>query len=457
MPAFAPTPSRSVLRLAAWSCAAILAAAPPLCAQAVGPITFERFTLPNGLDVILAPDHSSQVVGISVWYDAGSRHEPTAKAGLARLFERLLFAGTAHVPPGGHATVTTDLGGRVSASVDEEVGRFTTVLPSSRLSLGLWLEAERMGSLAVNDTTVAEARLGLLEELRGQLDNEPYAAAISRGIGSLYDSTACAGYTHSPAGTLLTISALGTADAQQYLRERYAPNRARLVVAGDLDPVVTRRLVTEYFSGIPRGPEAPAATCTPAYSPGARELRESDPNASSIGAGLFYRIPPHDHADTPALELLEIILSQGSAGRLTSELMRTARAAYGTQGGILGERRGPGAFALFAIASPGVSADSLLGLLARQSAWAAGPEIAEADLARAKTIYFAGAVSGRERPGDIAGVLQHAATFHGSPEMANTEVARAQAVSLADLRRVAGAWLVPANALTLIVTPEAAR
>ncbi|MBP9202142.1 MAG: insulinase family protein [Gemmatimonadales bacterium] len=457
MPASAPTPRRFVLRLAAWCGGALLITAPPLHGQAVGPLTYEQFALPNGLEVVLAPDHSSQVVGISVWYDAGSRNEPAAKAGLARLFERLLFAGTAHVPPGGHATVATDLGGRVSASVDEEVGRFTTVLPSSRLSLGLWLEAERMGSLAVNDTTVAEARLGLLDELRGQLQNEPYAEAISRGIGSLYDSTSCAGYTHSPAGTLLTISALATVDATQYRSERYAPNRARLVVAGDLDPVATRRLVTEYFSGIPRGPDAPAATCTPGYSPGPRELRATDPNATTIGAGLFYRIPPHEHPDTPALELLEIILSQGSAGRLTSELMRSARAAYGTQGGILGERRGPGAFALFAIASPGVSADSLLGLLARQSVWAAGPEIAETDLARARTIYLAGAVSGRERPGDIAGVLQHAAAFHGSAAAANTEVAQAQAVTLADLRRVAAAWLVPANALTLVVTPEAAR
>ena len=435
----------------------MLAAVQPLRGQAVGPIAFERFTLPNGLEVILAPDRSSQVVGISAWYDAGSRNEPAARAGLARLFERLLFAGTTHVPAGGHATVTTDLGGRVSATVDEEVGRFTTVLPSSRLALGLWLEAERMGGLAVNDTSVAEARLGLLENLRGQLDNEPYAAAISRGIGALYDSTTCGGYTHSPAGTLLTISALGTADAQQFRREHYAPNRARLVVAGDLEPVATRRMVTEYFGGIPRGTDPVAVSCTPAYSPGARELRATDPNASSIGAGLFYRIPPHDHADTPALELLEIILSQGSAGRLTAELMRSARAAYGVQGGILGERRGPGAFALFAIGTPAVSADSLLGLLARQAAWAAGPEVSEADLARAKTIYFAGAVSGRERPGDIAGVLQHAGTFHGSPEAANTEVARAQAVTLGDLRRVAGAWLVPANALALIVTPEAAR
>ena len=435
----------------------MLAAVQPLRGQAVGPIAFERFTLPNGLEVILAPDRSSQVVGISAWYDAGSRNEPAARAGLARLFERLLFAGTTHVPAGGHATVTTDLGGRVSATVDEEVGRFTTVLPSSRLALGLWLEAERMGGLAVNDTSVAEARLGLLENLRGQLDNEPYAAAISRGIGALYDSTTCGGYTHSPAGTLLTISALGTADAQQFRREHYAPNRARLVVAGDLEPVATRRMVTEYFGGIPRGTDPVAVSCTPTYSPGARELRATDPNASSIGAGLFYRIPPHDHADTPALELLEIILSQGSAGRLTAELMRSARAAYGVQGGILGERRGPGAFALFAIGTPAVSADSLLGLLARQAAWAAGPEVSEADLARAKTIYFAGAVSGRERPGDIAGVLQHAATFHGSPEAANTEVARAQAVTLGDLRRVAGAWLVPANALALIVTPEAAR
>lgn len=442
-------------RSTAWLPLFLLPAA-ALAAQQARPIAFQEFRLPNGLEVVLVPERSSQVVGITVWYDAGSRHEPPAKGGLARLFERLMFAGSASVPSGGHATVTGDLGGRVGAAVDEELARYTTVLPSSRLAFGLWLEAERMRSLAITDTTFSEARLGLLEEFRDQLSREPYTGAISGAVAALYDSTDCRGYAHSPVGTLASLTTLTTEDARQFYRERYTPNRARLIVAGDLDTLRARQLVSEYFGTIPRGPELEQPGCSPPVSSTARTIRVTDRNAAAVGVGRFYRIPAHSHADTPALALLEVMLSQGAASRLNTAMVRGARAAVGTQGGILGERRGPGAFGLFALAAPAVPADSLDALLAAQAAWAASDAMTEADLARARQIYLAGEVSGRERPADLADVLQHAAAFHGAPGIANTEVDQVLAVTLADIRRVAGTWLVPANALTLIVSPEAA-
>lgn len=433
--------------------ALLLCGGPALAAQDVGRLAFEQFTLANGLEVVLAPDHASQVVGISVWYDAGSRQEPQGKAGLARLFERLMFAGSANVPGNGHAVATGDLGGRVGAAVDEELARFTTVLPSSRLAFGLWLEADRMRSLSINDTTVAEARLGLLEQYRNQLSGEPYSGAIAAAVGSLYDSTRCAGYSRSPVGNLQTITGLTTADALTFFQRHYAAGRARLVVAGDLDPVTTRTLVERYFGSIPRGDSIAEPACAPAQ-PAARTVRTADRNAPALAVGLFYPIPPHSHADAAGLELLEIILSQGRTARLTTQLIRGAQASLGTQGGVLGERRGPGAFGVFAIAAPNISADSLAALLAAQTAWSGGDGLTDKDLARAREIYLAGAISSRERPGDIAAVLQHAGSFHGGAGAADADVERVMAVTLSDLRRVAGAWLTPATALTLIVTPE---
>lgn len=445
---------RSLLRPLLPLTAALVLAAGGARAQAVGSITFQHFTLPNGLDVVLAPDHSSQVIAVSAWFDAGARRDPAGKGGLARLFERLMFAGTAHVPQGAHATVANDLGGRVSASVDAELARFTTVLPSSRLALGLWLEAERMRSLALNDTTVNDARLGLVEELRDQLQAQPYAAGITLATSALYDSTTCAGYAHPPTGTLQTITALSTADAQAFYRAWYAPNRARLVVAGDLDTAETRALVTQYFGDLPRGPEEPNDPCARPGAGASQQLTLSDRNAATAGVGLFYRIPGYDAADTPALELLEVILGQGSGGRLSAELLRGVHAAFGVQGGILGERRGPGAFGVFAIAAQGVTADSLRALLAAQAAWASGPGLTEVELERARHIFRAAAVSSRERPSDIAEALQHAATFLGDPAAVNSRTDRVLGTSLAEVRRVAASYLAPANALTLVVNPE---
>jgi predicted Zn-dependent peptidase len=335
----------------------------------------------------------------------------------------------------------------VTAEVDEEAARFGESLPSNWLGLGLWLEAERMRSLAINDSTVGQARLTLLEDLGRRVTEEPYSAAIVDAVTGLYDSTNCRGYSHPTIGRVGSIAGLTAADAQAFFRERFSPNNARLVVAGDFDPASTRRLITDYFGGIPHGPEPVTATCTASLASGASTRKVSDQLVPGMAVGLFYRIPAHGDTDTPALELLGVMLSQGSGARLVTALSRDAGAAVGTQGGILRDRRGPGALGLFAIAGPGVTTDSLTSLLAQQAAWAASEGVTEADLARAKEIYRATAVSTRERPADVASQLQHAV---------NTEPALVMAVRLADIRRVAKRWLNPDNALTLVVTPAAA-
>jgi predicted Zn-dependent peptidase len=434
----------------------ILAGAATLEAQVAGRISAEQYSLPNGLTVLLAPDRSAPVVAVDVWYRAGSREEPPGKAGLARMFERLMFAGSASLPAGTHGNMVEDVGGQFFAEVDEEKARFGEILPTSRLNLGLWLESERMRSPQINDTTVSQARLALLEDLGRQVDEAPYTAAIVDAVAALYDSTACPGYAHPTMGRGASITGLTAGDAQTFFHERYGPNNARLAVVGDFDPAIARQLITEYFGGIPRGSDAPAASCTPTPNTGARKKSVSDRQLGRLAVGKFYNVPAHDHPDSPALELLGVILSQGNDSRLARVLAGEARATVGTQGGILADRRGPEVFGLFAVAAPGVTADSLGALLAAQAAWAGSEGLGEADLKRAKNIYLATAVGVRERPGDIAEQLLHAATFHGSPDDVNAEVGRVMAATVADLRRVAKAWLTPENALTLVVNPEPA-
>ena len=425
-------------------------------AQDAGRIAFDRFSLPNGLEVILAPDHASQVVAVSVWYRAGSRNELPAKAGLARLFERLMFTGSANVPAGGHGAIVEDAGGLLTAAVDEESSRYSETLPSNRLNLGLWLEADRMRSLAINDTTVGQSQRGLLADLDARVGQEPYTGAILEAIASLYDSTTCPGYAHPSFGRVSTIQRLTTADALDFFHKYYVPNNARLVVTGDFDPAAARQQIATFFGDIPRGPEAPDVACGTTDTPGPRSSTVTDRLASRAAVGRFYRIPTHTDADSPALELLGIVLSQGPGSRLMARLVRETRTADATQGGLLTDRSGPGAFGLFGVAAEGVSADSLGAELAAQAAWAAGPGLTEADLDRARNIYLATAVSGRERPVDMAEALHHAAAMHGAIESVNSEVAKVMAVSLADLRRVAAAWLAAPRAVTVIVRPEAA-
>jgi zinc protease len=430
---------------------ALLLVAAPLGAQSTGKIGFERFTLSNGLEVILAPDRSTQVATVNVWYLTGSRDEPPAKAGLARIFDRLMFLGSANVPDGAHAALVEQAGGRVEGAVEEDVSRFSEAVPSNRLNQALWLEADRMRGIVVNDTTVGESRAGLLDDLRARASGEPYTAVVLETIATLYDSAACPGYSHPPLGRAATIAAITTKDAADFLNQHYRPNAARLVVTGDFDAAAARQTINDYFSGIGRGPAPQAAPCTARYSPGAVRKNVTDRLANRPAAGQFYRIPPHADADTPALELLGIILGQGRSARLNTRLIRETAAASAVQAGILGTRQGPGVFGLFAVAGPGVTGDSLAGLLAAEAGWAASDGVSESDLERARNVYLATAVSRRERPMDIAEALQHAATFHAAANAVNTEADHIQSVTLGDLRRVAAAWLRPENAVTLVI------
>lgn len=422
----------------------------PLPAQQAGPITAQQFTLPNGLEVLLAPDHSTQVAAVDVWYFVGSRDEPPAKAGLARLFGQLFFSGSANAPAGAHVALIQQGGGRVDASVDEDVTRFFQSVPSNRLEQALWLEADRMRGVVVNDTTVNDARLAAIQDLGNRLA-DPYTTHVVETVAALYDSASCPGYTHIPLGRLNTLSGITTGEAAEFLNRHFRPNAARLVVAGDFDPARIRPLITAWFGPIARfaTPAAPACAGTPAGGSG--KLSVTAQGAARPAAGIFYRVPGHDHPDAAALELLGVVLGQGQQSRLLSHLVGELGAATGVQAGVLGTRQGPGAFGLFGVAGPGVSADSLAGLLASEAAWASGDGISAADLERARTVYLATAVSRRERPEDIAEALQHAAFYHGKAEAVNTEVDRIMAVTLADLRRVAGAVLTPKNGTTLVI------
>ncbi|MDZ4865189.1 MAG: pitrilysin family protein [Gemmatimonadota bacterium] len=429
----------------------------PLAAQsAPGHIAFEQYALPNGLSVILSPDHTSQVVAVDIWYRAGSRDEPPVRAGLARLFERLMYAGSANVPPGGHAAIVENVGGHGEAGADEDIARYIQSLPSNRLNLGLWLEADRMGSLAINDTTIAEARDGLLGELQQKIGEEAYTAAVLDAVASLYDSTTCPGYTHPPTGRVQTITAISTADVQGFYRRHYNPSNARLVVTGDFDPTEARSLIRQYFGDLPTADTAPAVSCGVTFAPGARTLSTRDRLASQPAVGLFYRIPGAGHADMPALQLLGLILGRGRDARL-AQVLGGPGLAIATQAGVLGDRVGPSAFGLFAVAADGVSADSLQALLEAQVRWIMSDSLGEAELARAKHIFRATTVSGRERAEDIAEALHHAATFRGGADAVNTDLSLSMSLTLADVRRIARTWFVPANAVTLVVAPGAGR
>jgi zinc protease len=428
---------------------------PLVAQQPAGSIDYTTFTLPNGLRVIAAQDHTTPVVSVDVWYDVGSRNEPPGRAGFAHLFEHMMFEGSGHAPKGLHSHLIESAGGRDNASTAEDRTNYFETVPANYLNVALWLEADRMRSLAITEDAFRNQRETVKEERRLRVDNRPYGAAFIDGMVWPFDSATCFPYAHSVIGSMADLDRAQLADVQQFFDTYYAPNNATLVVTGDFQRLELRRFVNQYFATIPRHRAPPRVRCAARFSPGAVHRAVRDPNAKLPAVLRFYRIPPHRSADTYPLRLLAVILGEGESSRLNVTVVRRDRAALGAQAMMnpYDARRGPGVLVVLAIANQGVAAATLDTLLARQVDSLGTTDVSDAELAKAKNLFRASFIRERETSLGRAEVLHHYDMFHASLAEVNTDLDRYLAVTAADLRRVARTYLDSANVVDVVVTP----
>ena len=424
-----------------------------------GRIAFEQFTLPNGLRVIFSPDHSTPIVTVDVWYEVGSRNERRGRSGFAHLFEHMMFEGSAHVKKSEHGQLVERAGGNYNGSTAEDRTNYWETVPSNRLNLALWLEADRMRSLAITEQNFENQRQAVKEERRLRVDNQPYAAAFTDGLTWPFDSTSCFPYAHTVIGSMADLDGAKLPDVQAFFDTYYAPNNATLVVVGDFSPIELRRLVNQYFAGVPShaAPEAPRCDASTAAAKGPQRRDVHDAQANLDLVMRLYRIPEHRAADTPALEILNIILGQGESSRLNVSVVRREKAAVGA-GAILnpyGSRNGPGVLAAYGIVNQGVSAERLDSLLGLQLDSIRANGITADELDKAKNVLRAGFIDNRETTLGKAEELHHYLTFHASIDEINTDLDHLVAVTSDDVKRVANTYLAPANLTLLIVRPGA--
>src|SRR6266481_3024918 len=216
-----------------------------------GRIAFEEFTLPNGLRVIYSEDHSTPIVSVDVWYEVGSRNERPGRSGFAHLFEHMMFQGSAHIKKSEHNKLIERAGGDFNGSTAEDRTNYWETVPSNRLNLALWAEADRMRSLAITQENFDNQRQAVKEERRLRVDNQPYQAAFTEGLTWPFDTMTCFPYAHTVIGSMADLDAAKLPDVQAFFDTYYAPNNATLVVVGDFNPFELRRLVNAYFAGIP--------------------------------------------------------------------------------------------------------------------------------------------------------------------------------------------------------------
>jgi predicted Zn-dependent peptidase len=433
---------------------ALLAAGPAAAQQPAGRIAYETYTLPNGLRVVFSEDHTVPVVTVDVWYHVGSGNERVRRSGFAHLFEHMMFQGSANIRKSEHFQLIARAGGSMNGSTSEDRTNYYETLPSNRLNLGLWLEADRMRSLAINQENFENQRQTVKEERRLGVDNQPYASGFLRAQTAPFDSNACFAYAHTVIGDMADLDSARVEDVQAFFNQYYAPNNAALTVVGDFDPAEARRLVQQYYGDIPRANDPPPVRCDAGGAAGSRRIEVSDPNANLPLVALVYRTPAVSDADGPALEMLGSVLSNGESSRLNRRLVREERAAM-QAGGFTDLRRRAGLLMFIAVNNQGVETSRVERLLNEEIDRVRNDSVPQVELTKAQNQYRAGVVRQRQTAMGVAEALQDALWLSGSLDAANGDVQRRLAVTTADLRRVAQRYLAPENRLTTIINPPA--
>ncbi len=433
------------------------AASAPRAATATPRI--DQSTLPNGLRLQLLEDHSKQVVSVSMWYDVGARDEVQGKTGFAHLFEHMMFQGSANIKKAEHGQLIERAGGQLNANAQYEITRYYQVVPSNRINLALWLEAERLRSLTVNAENLKNQIQAVQEERRLRVDNAAYGKAIWESTLPLFDLASCFPYAHSLIGSMEDLSSSTVEDVKAFHSKYYAPNNAVLTIMGDFNTAAVKKLVNEYFGGIPRQPDQPKPTCDQKFNTGQVKVTVADEKATLPAILALYRAPASGHADTPALDLLTTILGSGESSRFNRVLAREKKLAVGQQTMLnpFGPRRGPGMWLALTVANQGVHPDSLTRHLEAEIARVASEGVSEGELTKARNQYRAARVNERQRAFDMTEAIQNATFYLGSPDAVFTDLDRYNKVTVADIKRVAATYLNPANSLIVTVTPGATR
>ena len=295
-------------------------------------IAIKNTTLANGLKVVIAPDSTAPVVTVGVYYKIGFRLEPQGRSGFAHLFEHMMFQGSANAAKMQHIKLINSSGGVLNGSTSYDVTNYYEAVPSNALERVLWLEADRMRSLKVDDENLRNQRDVVKEEVRVNVMNQPYGGFPWLDMPPVaFRNWANA---HNFYGDFADLDAADLSDVQAFFKTYYVPNNAVLLVLGDVKAEEGIALAKKYFEGIPAGP-APQFD-DPAEPEQVEERRgEVEEKFGTLPAmAVGYVMPKRRTPDWYAMALLDQALHGGRAGRLYRELVLERQIAVEADGGI---------------------------------------------------------------------------------------------------------------------------
>jgi zinc protease len=419
----------------------------------IPPIAFKHRTLPNGLEVYAVQDRSTPTVAIHVWYRVGSKDDPQGRSGFAHLFEHIMFKSTKNMPAEMMDRLTEDVGGYNNATTFDDSTAYYEVVPSNYLETLLWAEAERMGSLNVDQANFASERDVVKEEFRYRILSPPYGRLF---YAMEKYSFAVHPYKRPGIGSIEELDSATVEDVRAFHGTFYRPDNAVLVVSGDFEQQQLDGWVDRYFTPVGKPDTAiPRVTAQEPARTAETRVDEFAPNVPLPAVAMTWLAPSASDADAVPLHVAEAILGEGESSRLYERLVRGEVAAEIYVNADLREQ--PGMFAAFVILASEKTPAEAERILREELAKLADKPPTAAELEKAKNLILTGALRDRETNNGKAFAIGESLILEHDANFVNSGLTKLQAVTPADVQRVVRKYLTEGKPVVITYLDESQR
>ena len=417
----------------------------------LSPLEIEEYKLANGLRVVLNRDATIPVVALAVYYDVGSRNEREGRTGFAHLFEHMMFQGSENVKKAEHFQFIMKAGGTMNGTTSSERTNYYETVPANQLPLALWLESDRMRTLAVTQENLDNQRDAVKEEKRLRYDNQPYGQIFDLINEMVYKNFA---NSHSTIGSMEHLDDATVEDVQEFFRIYYAPNNAVLVLSGAFETSEAKSLIEKYFGTIPNQPLPPELDVAEPREV-AQTYREYEDKLAPFPAFLIgWKIPKRGSHEFNALYLAGKLLYDGDSSRLYQKLVKGDESVIQLFG-FTDERRGPSSIFVGAIPKPDRDLSQIRETIMHEIQDLATNGVSADEMQKLHNQLLNDSVRMRQSSMSRAQHIAEFALYDGNPRLINSELEELLAITPEQIKAVVAEFLNTENrALLDVVTTK---
>lgn len=415
------------------------------------PLELEDYKLENGLHVVLDRDDSIPVVSVAVYYNVGSRNEKDGRTGFAHLFEHMMFQGSENVPKAGHFQYIMKAGGTMNGTTSSERTNYYETLPANQLPLALWLESDRMRSLAVTQENLDNQREAVKEEKRLRYDNQPYGQIFDLINEMIYKNFS---NSHSTIGSMEHLDDATVEDVQEFFRIYYAPNNAVIVLSGSFDPATAKDLIQTYFGDIASQSLPPELDVSEPAEVASIYQEWEDKLAPFPAFLIGWKIPQRRTPEFYALYLAGKVLYDGESSRLYQKLVKGDESVIQLFG-FTDERRGPSSIFIGAIPKPDKDLSKIREAIMKEIIDLSTHGPTPSDMEKIENQLVNDSVRHRQSSMSRAQQIAEFALYDGDPQLINSELAELLSVTPDQIKMAAAHYLNTPNRALLDVVPAA--